>query len=68
MDSSILTTVGRPIGLSYTTNRAIAVVSLVVMIGSALLQRLLGASWIQSALWAAVLGASLYWLYRTLSP
>lgn len=71
MDLSILTTVGRPIDLSYTTNRAIAVVSLVVMIGSALLQRLLGASWIQSALWGAQAGLSVFlgWaLCRELDP
>lgn len=71
MEPSIITTVGRPIDLSYTTNRAIAVVSLVVMVGSALLQRLLGASWIQSALWGAQAGLSVFlsWaLCRELDP
>lgn len=71
MNRSTLTTVGRPVDLSYPTNRAIAAVSLVVMIGAAILQRLSGASWIQSALWGAQAGLVVFlaWaLCRELDP
>jgi hypothetical protein len=60
MNRATLTTVGRSIDLSYPTNRAIALVSLVVMVGAALLRRLSGASWIQSALWSAQAGLSVF--------
>jgi len=71
MEPSTLTTVGRPVDLSYATNRAIAVVSFVVTIGAAFIQRLSGASWIQSALWGAQAGLSAFlaWaLCRELDP
>jgi len=71
VNRSALTTVGRPVDLSYPTNRAIAAVSLVVMIGAAILQRLSGASWIQSVLWGAQAGLSVFlaWaLCRELDP
>lgn len=71
MNRSTLTTVGRPVDLSYPTNRAIAVVSLVVTVGAAILQRLSGASWIQSALWGAQAGLSVFlaWAFcRELDP
>jgi len=71
MDLSILTTVGRPVDLSYPTNRAIAFASFLVMVGAALLQRLLDANWIRSAMWGVQAGLSVFlaWaLCRELDP
>jgi hypothetical protein len=71
MDLSILTTAGRPVDLSYPTNRAIAVASFLVMVGAALVQRLLDANWIRSVMWGAQAGLSVFlaWaLCRELDP
>lgn len=71
MNTSVITTVGRTIDLNYPTNRAVAIVSFLVMIGAAVIQRLSGVTWIQSALWGAQAGLSVFlaWaLCRELDP
>ena len=71
MRSTTLTTVGRPIDLSYPTNRAIAVASLLVMLGAIMLQRAAGTAWTYSVLWGAQAGLSFFlaWaLCRELDP
>ncbi|MFW6115934.1 MAG: hypothetical protein ACOC7Y_02610 [Chloroflexota bacterium] len=71
MKNAALTTVGRSIDLSYPTNRAIAVVSFLVMVGAVLLQRTAGAPWLQSLLWGAQAALSIFlaWvLCRELDP
>ncbi len=71
MRDATLTTVGRPIDLSYPTNRAIAIITLLVMLGAVLLQRIAGSAWPQSVLWGAqaALSTFLAWaLCRELDP
>lgn len=71
MKINTLTTVGRPIDLSYPTNRAIAGACLLVMLGATLLQRAAGTAWTQSILWGAQAALSLFlaWaLCRELDP
>jgi len=71
MNRSTLTTVGRPIDLSYPTNRAIALLALLVVVGGALLQRLSGTPWLRTVLWGAQAGLSVFlaWvLCRELDP
>lgn len=66
-----LTTVGRPIDLSYRSNRAIAVGSLLVMLGAVILQRAAGSTWTHSVLWSAQAALSVFlaWaLCRELDP
>lgn len=55
-----LTSVGRPIDLSYPTNRAIAIVSLGVMLAGVLLQRMAGAAWLPSLSWGAEAALSVF--------
>lgn len=71
MKASGLTTIGRPVDLDYPTNRAIAIASLLVMFGAALLQRFSGVTWVQSAFWGAQAGLAVFlaWaLCRELDP
>lgn len=71
MKPSILTTIGRPVDPSYPTNRAIAIVTLVVTLGAAVLQILSGLTWVQSALWGVQGGLAVFlaWaLCRELDP
>lgn len=71
MKRSTLTTVGRPIDLSYPTNRAIAIASLLVMLGATIFQWAAGTDWIRSILWGAQAALSLFlaWaLCRELDP
>jgi len=66
-----ISSVGRAIDPAYATNRAIAVVSLVVMTGGLLCQRLSGAPWLASAMWGAQAGLTVFlaWaLCRELDP
>ncbi len=71
MNTSVITTIGRPIDLNYPTNRAVAILSSLVLVGATLLQRVSGLPWIQSALWGAQAALSVFlaWaLCRELDP
>ncbi len=66
-----LTSIGRPVDLSYPTNRAIAMLTLVVMVGGAIVQWLMGAGWFDGALWGLEAGLTVFltWaLCRELDP
>jgi hypothetical protein len=66
-----LTSIGRPIDPSYPTNRAIALVTLAVLLVGALWQRISGEAWLASALWGAQAGLTIFlaWaLCRELDP
>jgi hypothetical protein len=71
MKMSELTTIGRSFDPSYPTNRAIAIVTILVMVGGALFQLVSGEGWGEGVLWGANAGLSvlLTWvLCRELDP
>lgn len=71
MKRADISSIGRAIDPAYPTNRAIAVVTLVVMFGGLLRQRLTGAPWLASAMWGAQAGLTVFlaWaLCRELDP
>jgi len=71
MKRTDITSLGRPLDPDYPTNRAIGVVALVVLLGGLVWQRLSGAPWLDSALWGARAGLTVFlaWaLCRELDP
>ncbi len=69
--TSVITSIGRPVDLSYPTNRAVAIASALVTLGAALVQRVSGMPWIESGLWGVQAGLAgfLTWaLGRELDP
>lgn len=69
--TSVITSIGRPVDLSYPTNRVVVIVSALVTLGAALLQRVSGMPWFESGLWGlqAGLAGFLTWaLGRELDP
>jgi len=66
-----ITAVGRPIDPEYPTNRAIALITLVIMAGGALWRGLSGTAWRASAMWGVQAGLTVFlaWaLCRELDP
>jgi hypothetical protein len=66
-----ITSIGRPIDPRYATNRAIAIVTLIVVMVGTLWQRLSGTAWPTSALWGVQAGLNIFlaWaLCRELDP
>lgn len=71
MKMSDITTLGRPVDLSYPTNRAIAILALVVAVAGGIFRLLSGAELLESALWGIGAGFVLFltWaLGRDLDP
>jgi hypothetical protein len=71
MRISDMTAIGRPIDLNYPTNRAIAALTIVVIVGGTIFRLLAGVEWIQSALWGIAAGFAVFltWaLGRELDP
>jgi hypothetical protein len=71
MKLSDMSSIGRTLDLDYPSNRAIAVVTMVVMVGATLFQRLSGGGWVESILWGINAGLSIFltWaLCRELDP
>jgi hypothetical protein len=71
MKTTDLTSIGRPVDLSYPTNQAIAILTLVVMVGGAIVQWLMGVDWFEGALWGLEAGLTVFlaWaLCRELDP
>ncbi len=60
MDMNKISTIGRPVDPSYPTNRAIAIITLAVMVAGALFQGLTGAPWGQSLLWGLQAGLAVF--------
>jgi len=66
-----ISSIGRAVDLTYATNRAIAVITLLVAIGGLLWQRLSGAPWLASTTWGSQAGLTVFltWaLCRELDP
>lgn len=71
MTVSRFSTIGRPIDLSYPSNRAIALITLAITVGASLVQGLSGAPLPESALWGLQAGLAVFlaWaLCRELDP
>ncbi|MGD8969512.1 MAG: hypothetical protein PVI07_18560 [Anaerolineae bacterium] len=71
MNVSDIISLHRPLDFDYVTNRAIAIVTIVVMAGGAVFQFLSGGGWGESTLWGARAGLSVFltWaLCRELDP
>lgn len=71
MQINNITAIARPIDPDYSTNRAIAVVAMVVTVGGAIFQLLTSGELIQSALWGIAAGFAVFlaWaLGRELDP
>jgi hypothetical protein len=71
MKLSDMTSISRSIDLDYPSNRAIAIVTILVVVGGALSQFLSGGGWGESILWSANGGVSIFltWaLCRELDP
>ena len=60
MDMNKLSTIGRPVDFSYPTNRAIAIITLAVMVAGALYQGLTGMPWSESLLWGLQAGLAVF--------
>jgi len=71
MKISKITLVARPIDLNYPTNRAIAALVIVVVVGATVLQLVTGKGWTQSGLWGIGAGMAVFFawaLCRELDP
>ena len=71
MNRTDISSIGRAVDLTYATNRAIAVITLLVAIGGLLWQRLSGAPWLASTTWGSQAGLTVFltWaLCRELDP
>ncbi len=71
MNLTDITSIGRTIDPHYPTNRAIAILTLVIAAGAALWQRLSGEPWLASATWGLQAGLTVFlaWaLCRELDP
>ncbi|UFP96238.1 hypothetical protein [Gloeobacter morelensis] len=71
MKLSDLTAIGRPVDLSYPTNRAIALLAAVTTFGGSVFQLFMGAPWLQSGLWGLTAGIAVFlaWaIARELDP
>jgi hypothetical protein len=71
MNPHNLTSIGRPIDPEYPTNRAIALMTLIVAVGGAVWQGVFGRAWLASALWGVRAGLAVFlaWaLCRELDP
>ena len=53
------TALGRPIDPGYPTNRAIAVLSAIVMLAATIGQMLFGTAWLESTVWGAGVGVTI---------
>jgi hypothetical protein len=60
MKMNNFSTIGRPVDFSYPTNRAIAILTLLVMVAAALYQGLTGVSWSESLLWGLQAGLAVF--------
>jgi hypothetical protein len=66
-----ITSVGRPIDPSYPTNRAIALLTIIVIVVGTAFQLFSGRNWVQSGLWGLTIGLAVFlaWaLCRELDP
>jgi hypothetical protein len=55
-----ISTIGRPVDFSYPTNRAIAILTLVIMVAAALYQGITGMPWSESFLWGLQAGLAVF--------
>ena len=60
MKMNNFTTIGRPVEFSYPTNRAIAILTLLVMIAGMLYQSLTGMPWSESLVWGLQAGLTVF--------
>ena len=71
MKRTDITSIGRAVDLTYATNRAIAVATVLVTVGGLFWRRLSGAPWLSSAAWGTQVGLTVFltWaLCRELDP